>query len=352
MVEPDPAPLDELRARLDDLAGRVVEPDTTPLDAVRESVQQLQELAAASVPDEMVAALEARVAALEQVAARMPTEDLRTEVQRLTESTVAECQSLVRVLSARVDGIATSVPPEQDLLELRSRIDELAARPTGDQGLQARISELSTRLDDLGRLEPAVADIQTSLAGLDTARAEGAAETGARLADLAGAVDSLAGLESRLRKSFDRKLADHAEGVASRLDGTESRLDALVSLDERVAALALEVEQRPDGESLAAVAAELRVELAALAARPVVADPADRLEELSRRIEGTAEGGRERIDGVAEELNVRVSQLGEELGHRLDELGERANGLVGRDEAATSCRRTCRLGAERARGTP
>ena len=336
VVEPDPAPLDALRARVDELAGRVVEPDTAPLDALRESVRQLQELAAATVPDEMVAGLEARVAGLEQVAAGMPAEDLRTEVQRLTESTVVECQSLVQVLSARVDEIATSVPPEQDLLELRSRIDELAARPTGDQGLQARISELSTRLDDLGRLEPAVADIQTSLAGLDTARAEGAAETGARLADLAGAVDSLAGLESRLRKSFDRKLADQAEGVASRLDGTESRLDALVSLDERVAALALEVEQRPDGESLAAVAAELRVELAALAARPVVADPADRLEELSRRIEGTAEGGRERIDGVAEELNVRVSQLGEELGHRLDELGERANGLVSRDEAATA----------------
>ena len=177
MVEPNPAPLYELRARVDELAGRVVEPDTAPLDALRESVRQLQELAAATVPDEMVAGLEARVAGLEQVAAGMPAEDLRTEVQRLTESTVVECQSLVQVLSARVDEIATSVPPEQDLLELRSRIDELAARPTGDQGLQARISELSTRLDDLGRLEPAVADIQTSLAGLDTARAEDAAAT-------------------------------------------------------------------------------------------------------------------------------------------------------------------------------
>ena len=307
-----------------------------PLDALRESVQQLQELAAAAVPDEMVAALEARVAELEQVAARMPAEDLRTEVQRLAESTVVECQSLVQVLSARVDEIATSVPAEQELLELRSRVDELAARPTDDQALRARVGELSTRLEDLGRLEPAVADIQTSLAGLDTARAEGAAETGARLADLAGAVDSLAGLESRLRKSFDRKLADQAEGIASRLDGTESRLDALVSLDERVAALALELEQRPDGEALAGVAAELRAELAALAARPVVADPADRLEELSRRIEDTAEGGRERIDGVAEELNGRVSRLAEELGHRLDGLGERANGLVSRDEAATA----------------
>ena len=269
----------------------MVEPDTAPLDALRESVQQLQELAAATAPDELVAGLEARVAELEQIAARMPAEDLRTEVQRLAESTVVECQSLVQVLSARVDEIATSVPAEQDLLELRSRVDELAARPTEDQALQARISELSTRLEDLGRLEPAVADIQTSLAGLDTARAEDAAATGARLADLAGAVDSLAGLESRLRKSFDRKLADQAEGIASRLAGTESRLDALVSLDERVAALALELEQRPDGEALAAVAAELRAELAALAARPVVADPADRLEELSRRIEAPQKVG-------------------------------------------------------------
>ena len=201
------------------------------------------------------------------------------------------------------------------------------------------------------RLEPAVANIQSSLAGLDSARAEDAAATGARLADLTDAVDSLAGLESRLRTSFDRKLTGHAEEFTSRLDGAESRLDALVSLDERVAALALELEQRPDGEALAGVAAELRAELAVLAARPVFADPADRLEELSRRIEGTADGGRERIDGVAEELNVRVSQLAEELGHRLDGLGERANGLVSRDEANTAAADHADLGAERARGT-
>ena len=68
-VEPDPAlveelraPLDELRARVDELAGRVVEPDQAPLDELRArvgracaagwlsriSVRQLDELAGAA----------------------------------------------------------------------------------------------------------------------------------------------------------------------------------------------------------------------------------------------------------------------------------------------------------------
>ena len=356
VVEPDPAPLEGLRVtveeltrrveqdpdrsllaelggRLDELARRVDEPDTAPLDQMRATVE---ELAVAAARRETVAAFESRVSDLEKLAPQMPAKELRAEVRRLAERTVVECQSLVQVLSARVDEIATTIPAEEELLELRSRVDELAARPTESHGLQERVRDLATRLESLGDLEAAVADIRASLAGLDGARAEDSAARGAQLEELVGRVDSLSGLESRLRTSLDRELAGRAEEVSSRLDGAESRLDALSALDERLAALAFELEQRPDDEALAAVAAELRAEIAVLTARPVFADPTDRLEELSRWIEHTARSGNERIDGVAGELHGRVSGLAEELGHRLDELGQRANGLVGREEAAVA----------------
>jgi hypothetical protein len=336
VAEPDTAPLDELRTKVDELADRIIEPDTAPLDALRASVQELRELAAVTAQDETVGTLESRVVELERIAARMPAKELRSEMQRLAQSAVAECQSVVQVLSARVDEIATSLPAEEQLLELRSRVDELAARPTEDKALQARVGELSTRLEGLDKLEPAVAAVQTSLAALDTVRAEDAAATSARLEDLARAVESLDGLDSRLRTSFDRKLAGEAEAVASRLDGAETRLDALSSLDERVATLALELEQRPDGDALAGIAAELRAELAVLAARPVIADPADRLAELAGKIESETRSGREQIDGVAEQLGTRVSSLSEELARRIGELDDRANGLVTRDEANAS----------------
>jgi colicin import membrane protein len=119
-----------------------------------------------------------------------------------------------------------------------------------------------------------------------------------------------------------------------RLDGAESRLLSVGELEESVSALAAELKRRPDGDALADAVAGLRAELEVLADRPTIADPDERLLELSRRIDRTARDGHDRIGGLAEELSLRIGGLAKELGHQVDDLASRADGFVGRDEAA------------------
>lgn len=330
---PDLAPVNELRARVDDLAAVVArEPDTAPLNEIR---SRLEELAAAVERNESVGTLEARVGELEhRLSAANPAAELREEMRRLAESTFVERESLAQALFARVEEITATVPREDELTELRSRLDELAARPTGDRALQARVEDMAARLDGLGAVEGTIAELRESLAGFDAARVGDALATEARLAGLEAAIDSIAGLEARIREGDD--LADRSRLLAARLEGTESRLVVVDALEERVAALAAEVQRRPDDDALAGVVAELRAELGVLAGRPTIADPGERLLELSRKIDRTALDGHERIGGLAEELNLRIGGLAEELSHRVDDLAGRTDGLVGRDEAAAT----------------
>jgi hypothetical protein len=300
--EPDSAAVDELRLRVNLLAATVArQPDKEPLDEIR---ARLEELAAAVERDESVSTLEARVGELEhRLAAAMPNAELREEMRRVAESTVAERESLAQALFARVEEITATVPHEEELTELRSRLDKLAARPTVDHELQARVDEVAARLEGLGAVEGTIADLGTSLEGLDAQRVGDALAMGTRLEGLEATIDSMAGLEVRLRKGVDRDLADRAKALASRLDGAENRLDTVAALEERVAALASDLEHRPDGDALVGVAAELRAELAALQDRPAIADSGERLLELSQKV---------------------------------DDLVERADGLVRRDEAAAT----------------
>ena len=130
------------------------------------------------------------------------------------------------------------------MTELRSRLEALAARPTEDRGLQARVDDVAARLEGLGAVEGAIVDLRESLAQVDGARVGDALETGARLLRLETAIDSIAGLEARIREGDD--LADRSRLLAARLDGTESRLVAVEVLEESVSALAAELERRPD----------------------------------------------------------------------------------------------------------
>jgi hypothetical protein len=323
--EPDTAPLDEIRARLDEVAAATLrEPDSAAVDELRLRVNllaatvarqpdkepideiraQLDELAAAVERDESVSSLEGRVGELEhRLAAAMPNSELREEMRRVAESTVAERESLAQALFARVEEITQTAPREEELTELRSRLDELAARPTVDHGLQARVDEVAARLEGLGAVEGTIADLRTSLEGLDGQRVGDALAMGTRIDGLEATIDSIAGLEARLRQGIDRELADRAKAFAARLDGAENRLDTVAALEERVAALASDLEQRPDGDALVGVAAELRAELAALADQSTTAEPSERLLELSQKV---------------------------------DALGERADGLVRADEAAAT----------------
>ena len=330
---PDPALFDGLRARLDELAAAVErEPDAASLDEVR---ARLDELAAAVERNESVSTLEARVGEIEhRLATTTPAAELREEMQRVVESTVVERESLAQALHARVEEITATVPREDELIEIRSRLEELAARPTKDHALQARVDEVAARLEGLGAVEGAIADLHTSLEELDGIRAGDAFATGARLSRLEAAIDSIAGLEARIREGDD--LADRSRLLAARLDGTESRLVAVDALEESVTALAAEIERRPDGDALAELAAELRAELSALADRPTIDDPSERLQELSRRIDHVVRDGHDRVGGLAEELHQRIGGLAEELGRRVDDVAGRADGLVGRDEAAAT----------------
>ena len=353
---PDPASVDELRGRVDDLAA-VAESrqDTTALDGVRARLDelaadvqrkpdgalldeiraQLNELSEALERDASFAMLEARVAELEQgLAAATPVTELREEMRRVVESTVVERESLAQALYARVEEITATVPREDELTELRSQLEALAARPTEDRGLQARVDEMAARLEGLGAAEGAIVDLRESLAQVDGARVGDAFETAARLLKLETAIDSIAGLEARIREGDD--LADRSRLLAARLDGTESRLVAVEVLEESVSALAAELERRPDDTALAMLEAELRAEIAVVAARPTIDDPTERLHELSRRIDEVGRAGDDRIGGVAEDLSRRIGGLADEVRRRVDEIAGQTAGLVGRDEAAAT----------------
>ena len=351
--KPDLEPVDELRARVDDLAAVVAqEPDTASFDEIR---ARLDELAARVERAELVGALEARVDELEhRLAAATPAEELRKEMRRVAESTVVERESLAQALYARVEEITATIPREDELREIRSRLDELAARPTEDHALGARVAEVAARLAGLGAVEGTIADLRESLDGLDAWRVGDALATGARLAGLEAAVDALAGVETRAQQGVDRTLADRVEALTAQLDGAESRLDTVVALEARVAALAAELERRPDDDALASVAAELRAEFAALADRPTTSDPGERLLELSQRIDRSARDGHDRIGGLAEELNLRIAEADharatgqQELGNRMDEAVAAIRSDLDAREQALAERVTDEAGAVR-----
>lgn len=361
---PDLAPrIDELSARVDEMAAAVPAPMTDGLGARIESLEEkgregsgaLERLANAlealgshtqarlddlvvrdddlAEQRDSVGSLKARVGELEsRIAEATPAAELREEMRRVAESTAVERASLAEALSARVAEITTTVPRRDELWELRSRLDEVAARPTEDTELRERVEDLAARLEAIGGVEASIVEMRESLKGLDALRVADALATGARIAGVETTVESLAGLELNLHDGIERAVTDRTGPLAVRLDGAESRLDVMAALEERVATLAGELERRPDSDALAGVAAELRAELEALADRPLTDDSSDRISELSEQIDRIASDDRDRIGGLVEELNGRIGSLAEVLGKRVDDLAGRVGDLVGRDE--------------------
>ena len=167
--EPDLVAIAELRARVDDLVAAVErEPDTAPFDEVR---ARLDELSAAVDRDSDSAAIdelrlrvnllaatverESDRSALDVIRARVEAlatavelgEELREELQRAAESTLAERESFAQAVFARVEEVAATAPREDELAEIRARLDELAARPTFDGSLQERVDGVAARLE-------------------------------------------------------------------------------------------------------------------------------------------------------------------------------------------------------------
>ena len=168
------------------------------------------------------------------------------------------------------------------------------------------MEQLGARIDGLGSFEGAITGLRESIEGLEAVRVGDALATGARLAALETAVESLGALEDRVREGVARDLDDRAGAFAARLAGAESRLDTFAALEERIAGLAADLERRPDTDTLEDVVAAIRAEVDELAARPTVADPSERLQELSGRIDSLEQDGHDRARGLSDELSRRI----------------------------------------------
>jgi hypothetical protein len=155
-----------------------------------------------------------------------------------------------------------------------------SAERTSGAGGDAAIAELELRLratEDLlaSRLEQP-ASVPLSGAEMDSAQQERVDDLALRLA----ALDGVEGTIDELRRSI--------EALA------EVRLDGLAGIEEKVS-------------EFAGFAAEFRAELEALAGRPVVDDPGERLLELSVELDRTARDGRESVARLADELRAEAA---------------------------------------------
>ena len=239
-------------SRLGDLSAAAV--DATELDDLRLRVDELARIAAAADVKE----LDQRIVMLESSLADLaPVHELRDEVQRVAESVADERASLERALLARVEEITTTVPAVDEFAELRSRVDELAARPALDETLGAQVAELASRLDAAAAIGESVESLRQTFAALDAARASDARATTERLTELEEAIASFGGLTSRidaaaaigesvesLRQTFaalDVARANDGRATGERLDGLERALGGFDGLEERIRGLVARV---------------------------------------------------------------------------------------------------------------
>ena len=215
--------------------------------------------------------------------ARRRADDLAAAVNGLADGEALESvRSALRGLQQRMeelgaeDGPAAELESQRALLaELRWAVAELQDRPTGDPGLDARLSRIETQLADLSSRAPEATD-----------------------------VEAIAG---RLEKTRD---AHH--DLARSVDKLARRLDELVKRKAGDAAPSAEV------EALRVRLADLGAELAEVRA----AVPTGRVEELSERLERlAADDGQRQLESRLHELeNGYVT--GDELAHALEQARE------------------------------
>jgi hypothetical protein len=283
--------VDELATRLADVAGRL--DGLAEGDAVAALQAALAELAAGRGED---GELEARVGELVDTVAR-------------TSATLDAHQASLEQLVQRLDGLADV----EALGELRLTLDELAARPTSDAELVARLEALGSRLDEAASAAE-VAELRELVSDLR----ERDDEEGS-----AGAVDEL------------REALVHLERRLERVPSGE----ALEALDQQVA----ELRERPTGDpALAGRVEELGAALDELgAAVGDLAAPPQRDAELAATVAELAElvGRREgELDALRGELaSVADRPAGDPgLSERLDELRALQVELAGRLDAVTN----------------
>ena len=233
----DPAVVDEVRAKVGEIADRV------------------GAAAEAEAVEERLAELERRLADSTLV------DEIRAELGRLAESAAGERASLERALHARVDEVVAAVPAADDVASLQARLEELAARPVADDELRARVEELVDRVERTGAAAEAHRELHDAVARLETTHVEGSTAAEARLAGVEAALAALDGVEWRLQTHLEESVAVRAAELEHRLEDTDRRLDALTALEERIEALKADTDAQTGGGALDQVTAELRSEL-------------------------------------------------------------------------------------------
>ncbi len=268
----------DISARIDDLVVRLdtVAAATPPeLDGIADRIDSLEQT---TVRGHDLSVLEGRLARLEDHGvAPAEVDALRDELQRVTENVASEQQSLAAALLARLDEATASTPSDGDVRELREQLDELAGRPDQSVGLQARIDDITLRLEGLCQ-DQRLDHISQALEELGAVHAANALAVGARLASVDETITSLTEKTARMPEVTGE--ISCIEDMVSRVDRVEARLDALTALEERVAELAAERDS--------ALAGELKVEF---------------------------EG---RLDEMREAMNASALLLAGDLGSRID----------------------------------
>jgi hypothetical protein len=178
--------------------------------------------------------------------------------------------------------------------------------------LQERLRAAEQRLSEVD-----AADRGARRAWLPRRRREAESALDARLAGIEERLDPLAPLArqvNQLQEALDGLSAVRAAdavALGARLRGSEA---AIASLGDRC-------------DGLEAVTAELRAAVDALARRPTIEDPAERLQELSLRLDRIARDGHDRVLGLADELRAEAAAAAAGLDRRLQAGADEAREL-------------------------
>ena len=292
---------DDLDSRLSDLASRVaglagqvesIAALSTSGDdgvAVEELRGALEELGRRRAGDEETAVrVEALAAAVEDLAARPPEgPELSLRLDELSEAVAALAGGpALAELAERVEILAADTDKgDLAIAEIGSRLDELAARPAVDPGLEARLAELGG----------AVAALQAD---------DSAARLHREVETIRARLESGDDSPSGLRAAIDE--------IAARPPGDPELAAGLAALSERIEEVASTSAAAPESEQLGAALTSLQAELAgavtdisgrlqALESAPAPAPPetgwaeaaaalASRLDSLGARVDAGAAG--------------------------------------------------------------
>lgn len=251
--------LDELRARLDELAACAGE--RSAIEALSARLDEIEAAEAGELLRRRVEELE------ERVASAAPLSEVREEIRRVAEATAGEQASLEQALLQRVEELRRRTPQDEELVELRALVDEIASRPTRDDALWERVEELAGRLQALAGGAEAAEELHRALGSLEAARHGDRLAVEERLLRLESVLSSLEAVEGNVRDGIDEQVAAAADALHRRIDGVEAGIPSLDALEARIAELREQLDARPDTVALGELSGELRGEIGARDAR-------------------------------------------------------------------------------------